>query len=367
MATEYQRRWESRRGDRRSTADETRDSYYNVPPIHAPHWKWLIVIYFFLGGIASASYVIASIAELFGGRDARPITRAGRYISLAALLPCPPLLILDLGRPERFHHMLRVLKLRSPMSVGTWGLTIFGGFCGLSALIQAAQDGLLRRIALVQRLLLALPCRLINASGAVFGFFVGGYTGVLLAITAVPLWAKNYLLLGPLFLSSAMSNGAAAIMLALALTRGVSERTLRRLERLELFALLAELTLILSARANAGPVIARPIKQGRLGRIFRWGVLGAGITAPLLLQTRSLLARGRTSRILTVVSSLLTLSGGLMLRYVMVMAGHASADDPQATFAFTRDRRRSASPAAAPAHATAAPASPAPATGFESR
>src|SRR5262245_8928437 len=107
MADNYQRRWETRRGGR-SVADESRASYYGLPVLHAPHWNWLIIVYFFLGGISSAAYVIASIAELFGGREGVAIKRAGRYLSLAALIPSPILLILDLGRPERFHHMLRV-------------------------------------------------------------------------------------------------------------------------------------------------------------------------------------------------------------------------------------------------------------------
>lgn len=344
MSTSYERRWEPRRENRRaaeeSAAPPTPGGYYGIPVIHAPHWKWLVIGYFFLGGISSASYVIASIAELLGGREARPIARTGRYISLAALLPCPILLILDLGRPERFHHMLRVFKLRSPMSVGTWGLTIFGGFCGLSALIEAARDGLLRRVGLINRLLLALPRGLIGLGGAIFGFFVGGYTGVLLAITAVPLWAKNYLLLGPLFLCSAMSNGAAAITLALALTRGTSRGTLARMERLERFTLLAELALIVATRVNVGAVIGRPLRQGRLGQLFRWGVLGAGIVAPLLLNARSALSGHNDSRRMTALSSLLTLGGGFLLRYVVVMAGRVSADDPEATFVFTRRSQR---------------------------
>jgi formate-dependent nitrite reductase membrane component NrfD len=327
-------------------SDETRTSYYDVPVIHKPHWKWLIIIYFFLGGISSASYVIASIAELFGGRDGKPITRVGRYLSLVALIPSPILLILDLGRPERFHHMLRIVKLRSPMSVGTWGLTIFGGFCTLSALIQAARDGLLARPRRIQRVLLALPSKTINVLGGVFGFFVGGYTGVLLGVTAVPLWAKNALLLGPLFLSSAMSSGCAAITLVLSLVRGTRHSTIQRLERLDTLTLLAELGLILSVRANAGRVIARPIREGHLGRIFRWGVLGSGILAPLVLQIASLLRGHRRSRSTTILSSLLTLTGGFLLRYVIVMAGRASADDPHATFAFARndDRQMTAAP-----------------------
>jgi formate-dependent nitrite reductase membrane component NrfD len=222
------------------------------------------------------------------------------------------------------------------MSVGTWGLTIFGGFCGLSALIQAAEDGLLGRAGLANRLLLALPSRAIAAAGSFFGFFVGGYTGVLLGITAVPLWAKNNLLLGPLFLTSALSTATAAINLVLSLVKGTGHETRQRLERLDTIALLAELGLILSARANAGLVIGRPLRQGQLGRIFRWGVLGAGICAPLALQIRSALGIGKPARWIGVLASTLVLAGGLMLRYVMVMAGHASADDPEATFELTR-------------------------------
>jgi len=338
MSTSYERTWDTRRKKTRSISDEARASYYGVPAVHKPHWKWLIIWYFFLGGISAASYVIASIAELFGGAEARRITRAGRYISLAALLPSPILLILDLGRPERFHHMLYIIKLRSPMSVGTWGLTIFGGFCGLSALIQAAQDGLLGRAKLINRILLAMPCKAINVIGSAFGFFVGGYTGVLLGATAVPLWAKNYLLLGPLFLASAMSTATAAITLVLSMVRGTSHNTFKRLERLDTWTLIAELGLILGARINTGQMLARPIREGRLGHIFRWGVLGLGIIAPLTLLSLARVRHTTSTRWLTVLSSILTLTGGFLLRYVMVMAGRASADDPQATYALARRR-----------------------------
>ncbi len=335
MGESYKRNWEPRRGGR-SVSDESSASYYNVPVIHKPHWKWLIIWYFFLGGISSASYVIAAIADIFGGREGDRIKRVGRYLSLAALIPSPLLLILDLGRPERFYLMLRIIKLRSPMSVGTWGLTIFGLFSALSGVIQAAHDGLFGWFKPLNRVLLALPSTTINGLGAVFGFFVGGYTGVLLGITAVPLWAKNALLLGPLFLSSALSSGAAAITLVLSLVRGTNHRAIARLERLDTVTLLAELGLILLAQANAGPVISRPIREGWLGNVFRWGVLGTGIIAPLTMQIRAILARKQPSRHAAMLSSALTLIGGFLLRYVMVTAGRVSADDPQSTFEFAR-------------------------------
>ena len=71
-----------RRGRRRRHA-----SYYGVPPIHKPHWKWLIISYFFLGGLSAGSYVVATVAELFGDRDDRDTVRVGRYLALLASSP----------------------------------------------------------------------------------------------------------------------------------------------------------------------------------------------------------------------------------------------------------------------------------------
>ncbi|MGH2352572.1 MAG: NrfD/PsrC family molybdoenzyme membrane anchor subunit [Chloroflexota bacterium] len=337
----YERRWETRGEGRRrggrSAGDAARASYYGLPAIKQPHWKWLIIAYFFLGGITSASYVVASIASLFGDADHRRIARAGRYLSFAALIPCPILLILDLGRPERFLYMLRILKLRSPMSVGTWGLVVFSAFSTLSALVQASRDGIFGRSTLPARLLRALPARVIGVVGLAPAFFVGGYTGVLLAATAVPLWTKNYLLMGPLFLSSAMSTATAAIALILSLTRSLTRdatghRALRRLERLDCLALGAELLLMLAVRANAGPVIGHPVLEGRLSRLYRVGVLGLGVLVPLAIQSTATFAGKDLPPLATAAASALVLAGGFTLRYVMVLAGRASADDPQATF-----------------------------------
>ena len=120
--------------------------------------------------------------------------------------------------------------------------------------------------------------------------------GVLLAATAVPLWTKNYLLLPPA---------------------------------------IAELGLLFSMRRNSGSEIARPIDSGRLGRIHHYGVLGTGIVVPLSLQAIATM-RGSHARTLTILSSALTLVGGLLFRNVIVFAGHLSADDPAASFALTR-------------------------------
>lgn len=331
-APAYERTWETRRRGGRSTADETRDSYYGIPAVHKAHWDWQIVAYFFLGGISGAGYAIAAIAALLGDREGRQIARVGRYVSFAALLPSPILLILDLGRRERFYHMLRVVKVRSPMSVGVWILMLFSGFCSLSAAIQAAQDGQIGRRTAAARLLGGLPDRVIAALGLPVGFGLAGYTGPLLAATAVPLWTRNALLMGPLFLASALSSATAAIALVLALTRGTRPRTLRRLERLDTLALLTEAGLILAAQIRLGPVLGRPLLEGRLGRLHQVGVLGLGLAAPLVLQYPAAFRGENPSRRLTVLASTLVLLGGYLFRYVIVTAGRVSADDPKATF-----------------------------------
>src|SRR5215831_20904957 len=205
-------------------------SYYDYPVLKEPVWRWEIIWYFFFGGLAAGCYVIATIASLFGSREDRAVVRPGYYASLLAVIPCPFLLIKDLGRPERFLNMFRMFKVRSPMSMGTWALLGFGLTSGITATIQAARDGLLGQWW-GARLLAALPQKMIALPGAALGMFLGGYTGVLLTATSIPLWSRSKLL-GAVFTSSAMSTSAALISLLLRLANAPA-RTLHKLERLE--------------------------------------------------------------------------------------------------------------------------------------
>src|SRR5438128_2641405 len=84
--------------------------YYGLPILKRPFWHWEIALYFFFEGLSAGSFLICSGAELVDGEKYRSLIRKGRYLSLGTLVPCPPLLIADLGRPERFHHMLRMFK-----------------------------------------------------------------------------------------------------------------------------------------------------------------------------------------------------------------------------------------------------------------
>lgn len=307
-------------------------SYYDYPVLKEPVWKWEIIWYFFFGGVAAGCYLIASIAARFGSPEDRVVRRAGYYLSLLAVLPCPPLLIKDLGRPERFLHMMRMFKVKSPMSMGTWALLTFSFFSGTAAVHQAALDGLLGRWW-GARLLARLPLGLLALPGMAVGFFLGGYTGVLLTATSVPLWSRSKVL-GGIFITSAVSTGTALISLVVRIF-GAPARTLRKLERLEWTAMLIEMLGLLTFLRQSGRA-ARPLVgtgPGEHGRAF-WGlVFGSGLALPWLLQTFSLIGRRRDQKNhgRGMLISLLVLVGGYFLRRTLIEAGHTSSRDARTT------------------------------------
>ncbi len=312
--------------------EQKEPSYYDYPVLKASVWSWEIVWYFFFGGLAAGCYFIASIASLFGSSEDRVVVRAGYYASLLALLPCPPLLIKDLGRPERFLHMLRIFKMISPMSMGVYGLLSFSLFSGATALVQAARDGLLGAWW-GERWLAKLPQELLAIPGMFFAAFLGGYTGVLLAATSVPLWSRSKLL-GGIFLSSAISTSSALISLILRII-GVPSRSLHKLERLEWCAMLLEMTGLLAFLRQSGRA-ARPLVGSgpdEKGRMFWSLVFGSGLMLPWLLQSASLLGKRteKRKRGRGILISLLVLIGGYFLRKTLIEAGHTSSKDARST------------------------------------
>ena len=299
-------------------------TYYGLPLIKKATWTWEIIVYFFLGGIAGGAYLVSSIAD-FIWRD-KSLIRSGRYLSLLCMLASPVLLIMDLGRPERFYRMLRILKFRSVMSIGTWAISCFGLFCGLASAYQMAQDGLLNWFPLMARLLKVLPIKVIDVLGSFFGLVVASYTGVLLSSTAVPLWARARHVLGPLFLTSGLSTGLSALSLILSLGKSKGE-TIERLDTAETLAMTAELGLIGSLLPLLGP-LAKPLFKGKTGAFFTVGTISGGLILPLILKLSGR-ATGKRSRSLTISTSVMVLVGGLILRAVWILAGRTSADNPR--------------------------------------
>jgi formate-dependent nitrite reductase membrane component NrfD len=283
----------------------------------APHWRWLIIGYFFVGGLAGGSYVLATLMDLFGRTEDRRLVRLGYLIAFPAVAVCGLLLTLDLGRPERFWHMLvqsetfrPMVKPYSPMSLGAWALLLFGGCASLSFIAVLVERAWLPWPAL-RRLSPPAPLgRLVTGIGALLGFYVAGYTGVLLAVTNRPIWADTTLL-GLTFLISAASTSAALLIL-LGRWSGGSPTGIRAVERFDASMLVLEALTIAGLIASLGPV-ARVWLNG-------WGVLlagmiGGGIAFPLLLRWR----RSATASP-GWLGPVLVLLGGVILRAVIVLS-----------------------------------------------
>jgi formate-dependent nitrite reductase membrane component NrfD len=302
-------------------------NYYGVPPIKRAHWTWQIPIYFWLGGIGAGTQLFSTVAQLLGHRD-EALTRVSRYTVLATMVLSPVLLIWDLGRPERFFNMMRILKLRSPMSTQSWSLLAFGNLGGLIATRQAAEDGLLFGDNFLSRLVVRLvPARLLTVLALPFGLFVGFNTGNLISATSVPIWARNWMLMGPTFLSSGLSTALSWLSLVLHLGHWGEAKTLRVLHRAEKAVIVIE-GLLIGASLIRMSRWSKPLFTREVAPLFVGGTLIGGILAPMALLS------GKETRSRSILASVLALAGGLAFRFAIIQAGRKSADDPEAYFTF---------------------------------
>jgi formate-dependent nitrite reductase membrane component NrfD len=315
------------------TAGPLAPSYYDIPLLKKPVWSWEIGTYFFLGGLSAGSYILARVAERMGGSSYRALTRAGTAVALAAVLPCPPLLIADLGDPKRFHHMLRVFKPRSPMNLGSWVLTGYSGMVFLAALREWRRGRDLHRR---ERGVGKASVAAMDLVGLPLALLFSGYTGVLLSGTSTPVWTKNPWL-GPLFTTSAIGNGAAAITLALGVLPNAAETpqpVVKALEKIDETARLAEAVTLAGYFQTAGS-LARPLVQGKSAPIF-WGAVGGVLAGEIL---RRLPIRGSARGWVRLAAAAAGLASGFCLKFAMQQAGPSSAADPEADRLASRSRR----------------------------
>jgi formate-dependent nitrite reductase membrane component NrfD len=213
------------------------------------------------------------------------------------------------------------------MNLGAWTLTAFTPIAFARAASDAASRGLLRGpLGVLARL---VPARLAELTGCVLGLTLAGYSGVLLAATNIPLWAKSKLL-GGLFMASALASGSAVVTLQAA-RRGVPDATLHRLGTLESVASLGEAAMLTGYLVQSGKT-ARPLTTGRFAGPFWLGAVGAGTLLPLLLHGLAGRRRGRTVQTLSTVAAVCTMVGSLALRWSIFEAGKASSEDQAASF-----------------------------------
>lgn len=328
-------RWRSRRSSVEGRPDEP---LAPAPPIKSATWKWYIPVYFWSGGLSAGAWLAATAEDIAGDGD-RELIRAARYLSAGGLALGTVLLIIDLGRPDRFLNMLRIIRPRSTMSLGSWGLSAFGACCGAAVLLQALDDGILGRRRIFARLSRGHAGWLLHAAGLPLALFVGGYTGVLLGTTSTPSWARRARLLGPLFTASALSTGMSAVSLVLHLGGGGRPGAHRRLARAESAALATELGLALVSRRRA---LGLPSARGAMPatRAAHAVTIGVGMATPLLAQLWSARARLRGPSRVAAGGALLAVAGGLALRVLTTWEGVRSALTPDDTFVFTGGRAR---------------------------
>jgi formate-dependent nitrite reductase membrane component NrfD len=281
----------------------------------APDWTWFIIPYFFIGGLAGGAYFLAAALEWFGRPDDRPVIRTGYYVAAAGAIASGLLLTIDLGRPLRFWHMLfqsenfpgLIFNAWSPISFGAWAILLFGLLATFSALGALAEEGRLQSAPLraVGGVMRGRGlAKVVAAGGGLLGFFVAGYTGVLLTVTNRPIWADSPWL-GALFLASGASTGAAALIL-LAPGRGATEQSLRWLRSFDSKALVVELVVLVAFVASLWSI--RGVWVSFWGFLLLVGVVGFGILAPLRMHARPAQA------------AKLVLLGGFLLRVTTILA-----------------------------------------------
>lgn len=285
----------------------------------APDWGWLIVAYFFFGGLAAGCYLIAAIADIFGGRDVRPLVRTGYLTALPCLLVCGVVLILDLSRPERFWHLMLqsntlvpMFKLWSPMSIGSWALIVFG-FFSLLSFLGALSEARYVRWSGLDRMRSMRPLSVAVALlGSFAGLYIAGYTGVLLAVTNRPFWADTSAI-GMLLLVSAISVSCAYLLLLAAWRRWSAGATdpLRRMER---WSIVLELVVLVVLLVSLGA--GNAVWFGRWGVVLAGAVI-CGMVIPLVMHLR----RPERARQFA-VSAVFVLVGGLLLRTAIVYSQH---------------------------------------------
>jgi formate-dependent nitrite reductase membrane component NrfD len=284
-------------------------SYYDRPIVKEPVWQPEIPFYFFTGGVAGGCSVLHGIARVTGQER---LAKTALYVGTVFDVVSPALLVSDLGRPERFLNMLRVFKVTSPMSVGSWVLVVSGGASTTAAALELA--GKLRPLKWAAEVVSFLS-----------GPPLATYTGTLLANTAIPVWQEARHELPCLFGASASASAGAATALLMPPDEAGPAR------RLAIAGVVGELALMELMERRLG-FVGEVYKQGEAGKLARVSKALTGAGAALLAW------KGRSSRTASVAGGALVLGGELALRWSVFKAGFQSARDPRYTVIPQRER-----------------------------
>ncbi|MGV0872076.1 NrfD/PsrC family molybdoenzyme membrane anchor subunit [Mycolicibacterium sp. XJ879] len=292
-------------------------SYYGKQILKTPVWDWRIAAYLFAGGLSGGSAMLAAGADLTDLPGLRKVSRIGALVSVLASLY---FLIADLGRPERFHHMLRVAKPSSPMSMGTWILSAYGPGAGVAAVAEVMPQRL-RRTRLGR--LVARLARPAGLGAAATAPAVASYTSVLLSQTAVPAWKEAHPQLPFVFVGSAAASGGGLGML---LAPGDETGPARRMAVVGA-ALEVTAARVMDQRMGVAAEAYASGKPHRLRQVSEALTVGGAVGA---------LIGGR--RAVTAASGAALLLGSALQRFAVFEAGVESTRDPKYVVVPQRER-----------------------------
>lgn len=289
-----------------------RPGYYGEGVVRPPVWTWEIPLYFFIGGAAGMAPLLACAGWFLGLLE---LMRAALWITAAGAIISPILLVMDLGRPQLFLNMLRVFKHRSPMSVGAWILSIFGGFAVPACLLFELYIN--HAFAASVDFLVLFLAGLLTIGAALSGLGLATYTGVLLGATVIPAWFLHRVLL-PIHFGTAGLGCAAAILELLGFQ-------IRPLFLIGMLASIIETLLWLWLEMDKHGAGDRALHQGRSGWLIRGGEIFSG-PLPIILRLTNLVP----------LAAISFLAGALMSRFGWIAAGRVSGRDPEAVFGTQR-------------------------------
>ncbi|MBV9323954.1 MAG: polysulfide reductase NrfD [Chloroflexi bacterium] len=284
------------------------------PSFQVPNWSWWIVLYFFFGGITGGTYFAAAWLDLFGDARDRAAIWLGHLLTFPLLVLCTAFLIVDLGQPLRFWHMLLqserlplpMFKAYSPMSFGSVILAVFGlvAFVSFVDALLAGRDGRLHAPG--------NPIgKIVAAIGAVGGLALAGYTGVLVNVTNLPVWSTSPWL-GMLFLFSGVSTGIAFLLL---IARRYPSTTIEKLEEADNYMMILESIALVLFLLGLGVIGSRFILGNPPVLALFLVVIVVGLAVPFALRFIP-----RRPAAFAGLASVCVLVGGFVLRWA-VLAG----------------------------------------------
>ncbi|MGH7327131.1 MAG: NrfD/PsrC family molybdoenzyme membrane anchor subunit [Polyangiaceae bacterium] len=292
------------------------ESYYGRSIVKPHQWKPEIPLYFWVGGTAGAASVACVLARM---RKAHGLATVHKRVALAGAMLAPILLTRDLGVPHRFYKMLRVFKPTSPMSVGSWILTAFGGTLTASTLAELMGWNVVSAAT--------------EVLAALMGPAVASYTAVLISNTATPIWHEAYGELPFVFVASGIAgSGALGVFFAPPHERGSARRAM-------LLGQLAVLGSMKYMEKSLGEPLSEPYHKGKSGAIQRASTILGMAAAGIGLV-------GGKSGFLGRLAAGLTIASGILERFAILEAGKESARDPKYVVAtqHTSDAKMPTSP-----------------------